>query len=82
MNTFYIKTLGCKLNQYDSQVLEEQLCNQHLTRVEDYLSAQYVIINTCTVTSRGDYEARRLIRKIKRENPNCIIVVTGCLSLK
>jgi threonylcarbamoyladenosine tRNA methylthiotransferase MtaB len=78
MNTFYIKTLGCKLNQYDSQVLEEQLCKQHFTRVEDYLSAQYAIINTCTVTSRSDYEARRLIRKIKRENPNCFIVVTGC----
>jgi threonylcarbamoyladenosine tRNA methylthiotransferase MtaB len=78
MNTFYIKTLGCKLNQYDSQVLDEQLCSQNFTRVEEHHSAQYVIINTCTVTSRSDYEARRLIRKIKRENPNCLIVVTGC----
>ena len=78
MQTFYIKTLGCKLNQYDSQVIEEVLCNQSFKRVDDYLSAQLVILNTCTVTSRSDYQARRLIRKVKRENPNCRLVVTGC----
>lgn len=78
MQTFYIKTLGCKLNQYDSQVIEELLCGQDLARKNEYKSADLVIINTCTVTSRGDYEARRLMRKIKRENPNCLLVVTGC----
>jgi len=59
-------------------VIEELLCGKDFARENEYKSADLVIINTCTVTSRGDYEARRLIRKIKRENPNCLLVVTGC----
>ena len=78
MKKFYIITFGCKLNQYDSAVMEEQLLASSLVKGGSYRDADVVFINTCTVTARADSEARRWIRRVKRDNPGCRLLVTGC----
>jgi threonylcarbamoyladenosine tRNA methylthiotransferase MtaB len=72
-----ITTLGCKINQYDSAVIQERLAGRHsFVRFED--AADCYIINTCTVTDRADWEARQWVRRAKRVNPEAKIIVTGC----
>ncbi|TKJ33278.1 tRNA (N(6)-L-threonylcarbamoyladenosine(37)-C(2))-methylthiotransferase MtaB [bacterium (candidate division B38) B3_B38] len=78
MKKFYIITFGCKLNQYDSAAMEEQLLASSLVKGNDYRDADIVVINTCTVTAKADSEARRWIRRVKRDNPGCRLLVTGC----
>ena len=72
-----ITTLGCKINQYDSAVIQNRLENQH-SFVNFGDEADCYIINTCTVTDRADWEARQLIRRAKRLNPAAKVLVTGC----
>jgi threonylcarbamoyladenosine tRNA methylthiotransferase MtaB len=78
--TFAIKTLGCKVNQYEEQVLRESLIKQGLQE-SSHLSADIGIINSCTVTQKADAKTRQLIRKIKKDNPAIRVVVTGCLAV-
>lgn len=78
MQTFKIYTLGCKVNQYDSQALRERLKQAGLKELNNGRVADYCIINTCTVTTTADSESRYLIRKTKRDNPLAKIIVTGC----
>lgn len=79
MSRVSISTLGCKINQYDSAVLEDLLRrNGHDVTPFDG-PADIYIINTCTVTQRTDYKARQMIRKARRRSPpGAIVVVTGC----
>jgi len=72
------KTLGCKVNQYETQLIKEQFSNSGFEEVSFDVPADIYVINTCTVTARSDAESRRLIRKAARENPKAKIVVTGC----
>jgi len=78
MPTAAIKTLGCKLNQYESEQMREQL--QHLGYdIVDFDSpADLYVINSCTVTHQADRDTRRLARRVKRTNPSAFVVVTGC----
>lgn len=78
MKTFKIYTLGCKVNQYDSQVIREQLQRRGLSELSNNKPADCYIINTCTVTNSADSQSRNLIRVSIRENPFAKIVVTGC----
>ena len=72
-----ITTLGCKINQYDSAVIQSRLGEKHLfVPFED--QADCYVINTCTVTDRADWEARQLVRRAKRVNPAARVLVTGC----
>ena len=72
-----ITTLGCKINQYDSAVIQSRLENAHsFVRFDE--EADCYIINTCTVTDRADWEARQLVRRAKRLSPSAKILVTGC----
>ena len=72
-----ITTLGCKINQYDSAVIQSRLKNTHLfVRFDE--NADCYIINTCTVTDRADGEARQLVRRAKRLSPSAKVLVTGC----
>ena len=72
-----ITTLGCKINQYDSAVIQSRLENQHsFVRFDE--EADCYIINTCTVTDRADWEARQLVRRAKRLSPSAKVLVTGC----
>jgi len=72
-----ITTLGCKINQYDSAVIQNRLENHHSFVPFDDAADCYVI-NTCTVTDRADGEARQLVRRAKRRNPSAKVLVTGC----
>ena len=77
--TFKIITLGCKVNTYESEVMQEKLIKagyQNLS--EEDKASDIVIINTCSVTNMADSKSRKLIRHAKRENPECILVVCGC----
>jgi threonylcarbamoyladenosine tRNA methylthiotransferase MtaB len=72
-----ITTLGCKINQYDSAVIQSRLAEKHsFVPFED--QADCYVINTCTVTDRADWEARQLVRRAKRLNPGAKVLVTGC----
>jgi len=73
-----ITTLGCKINQYDSAVIRSRLVNQQNCFVPFGEHADFYIINTCTVTDRADWEARQLVRRVKRLSPASRVLITGC----
>jgi threonylcarbamoyladenosine tRNA methylthiotransferase MtaB len=75
---FAIATLGCKTNQFESAAMEETLTAAGYCPVPFTEGADLVIINTCTVTSATDSQSRNLIRRARRHNAACRIVVTGC----
>ena len=72
-----IRTLGCKINQYDSAVIQSRLEEKHSFVPFDEAADCY-IINTCTVTDRADWEARQLVRRARRLIPDAKVLVTGC----
>ncbi len=72
-----ITTLGCKINQYDSAVIQARLENEHSFVPFDE-QADFYIINSCTVTDRADWEARRLVRRARRRSPDSKVLITGC----
>ncbi len=78
MKTFKIYTLGCKVNQYDTQVIREEYQRKGYLEITDNGPADLYIVNTCTVTSSADKKSRYFIHHAHRENPNAEIVVTGC----
>ena len=73
-------TLGCKVNQYETNVMIEKFVKQNNIIVNFNDIADVYIINTCTVTNMSDRKSRQIIQRAKRLNPNCIIAVVGCLS--
>ncbi|MFA6078338.1 MAG: tRNA (N(6)-L-threonylcarbamoyladenosine(37)-C(2))-methylthiotransferase MtaB [Candidatus Omnitrophota bacterium] len=75
---FYIKTLGCKVNQYETQAMREILLKAGFRECLSPDIADIFIINTCTVTGEADKESRRLISFFHKVNPKAKIVVTGC----
>ncbi len=78
MATFYIEQFGCRATQADGAAIERQLGEQGCVRAADRLSADFVVLNTCTVTAAADAEARDAIRKIHAARPAARIIVTGC----
>jgi len=80
MKTVKFYTLGCKVNQYETQSIREQFIKAGFKELEDSQPADFYIINTCSVTLRADSESLSLIRRASRENPQAKIVVTGCLT--
>lgn len=76
---FNIITLGCKVNQYESQAMKETLLSSGFSMSDDTAKADIIIINTCTVTSVSDAKNRKVIHKARRNNPDGIIVLTGCM---
>ena len=79
--TFSITTLGCKVNQYESEAMSELFEEKGYMKVDQETEvADIYIINTCTVTNLSDRKSRQVIRKAKRENPEAIVAVVGCYS--
>ncbi len=78
MITFKIKTLGCKVNQYETQLIREKLISAGCKEVADQESASLCVVNTCTVTAKADKESREALRRFIRENPNADIAAVGC----
>jgi len=76
--SFYVENFGCRATQADGAAIERQFRERGLERAEAPARAQIVVLNTCTVTAAADQDARAAIRRIRRENPGCEIVVTGC----
>jgi threonylcarbamoyladenosine tRNA methylthiotransferase MtaB len=75
---FYIETLGCKVNQYESDGIASSLEEKGYIRGKKSQPADLCIINTCAVTSKAGMQSRQAIRKIIRNNPLAKIIVTGC----
>lgn len=73
-------TLGCKVNQYETQIMEQQFSAEGIDIIEasENSGADIYVINSCTVTATGDKKTRHLLRRIKRQNPESIVVLTGC----
>lgn len=77
-NTFNIQTLGCKVNQYESEAIEEIFEARGFERKEK--DADIYVINTCTVTNMSDRKSRQMISRARKDNPDAIIAVMGCYS--
>jgi len=74
------RTFGCKANQYDTERMRQELEALGAHRAVDSQAADLCVVNTCTVTSQADADARRYIRRVRRENPGLKVVVAGCSS--
>ncbi len=75
---FHVQNFGCRATQADGSAIERQLLQKGFTVAEVGSHADFVVLNTCTVTASADQDARAAIRRIHRESPNCRILVTGC----
>lgn len=71
-------TLGCKVNQYESQAISESLSKRgfEVTRAKN---ADVIVVNSCTVTASADQKTRQAVRRFKRNNPDSVVVLTGCM---
>ena len=75
-----IYTLGCKVNQYDTQAMLELFRAAGYEVVPFHGEADVYVVNTCTVTAESDRKARQFIRRAIAKNPEAVVVVTGCLA--
>ncbi len=73
-------TLGCKVNQYESQSMREEFIKRGHTAVSHHDDFDCIIINSCTVTAESDRKTRQLLNRFKRENPKALTVLTGCMA--
>lgn len=80
MNTVAFHTLGCKVNQYDTQAMLEAFQRAGYQSVPFEAEADVYVINTCTVTGTGDQKSMKLIRRVTRSHPQAAVVVAGCLA--
>ena len=78
--TVAFHTLGCKVNQYDTQAMRERFEEAGFRTVDFEDRADVYVVNTCTVTGTGDKKSMQTIRRCHRNNPDAAIVVTGCLA--
>jgi tRNA A37 methylthiotransferase MiaB len=78
MTRFHLATLGCKVNQYESQSLREAWTGQGCVEAADAAGAEVVVINSCAVTAGALADLRQLVARVRRANPAARIVVTGC----
>ncbi|MBN2382948.1 tRNA (N(6)-L-threonylcarbamoyladenosine(37)-C(2))-methylthiotransferase MtaB [bacterium] len=80
LQAYRIVTLGCKLNQFESTMMGELLdqAGLHACRADE--KADLVVVNSCTVTLKTDRESKQAVRRAKRDSPDSVIVVTGCLA--
>src|SRR5438105_6303803 len=76
--TFAVATLGCKVNQADSEAIGEQMSAAGFAQRDFNEIADIYIVNTCTVTHLGDRSSRQLISQARRRHPSALLVVTGC----
>ena len=80
--TCRLVTLGCKVNQYETQLVKETLLKNGFREAGDDERADLCVVNTCTVTETGDAKSRQLIRKLARRNPGTRTLVMGCYATR
>ena len=78
MKKFVFKTLGCKVNQCESELIADNLKEAGMLQVGAGSQADFCIINTCTVTGKASMQSRQAIRKMIRACPDAHIIITGC----
>ncbi len=78
MQKFHVSTLGCKINQYESEAVAEAWRARGLAEAETPEQAQVLLVNSCAVTSRAVSDLRATVRRLRKLNPSARIVVTGC----
>ena len=74
----FFATLGCKVNQYETEAMRQMLAQDGYSSTSEEVEADLFIVNTCTVTARSDQQARQMIRRFKRINPKAKLVAVGC----
>jgi threonylcarbamoyladenosine tRNA methylthiotransferase MtaB len=82
MRTYRLATLGCKVNQYETQYAGELLEANGYREAQPGERADLCLVNTCTVTHEADAQGRQLVRRLARENPGSALVVTGCYATR
>jgi threonylcarbamoyladenosine tRNA methylthiotransferase MtaB len=82
MATLRTLTLGCKVNQYETELVREGLLGIGYRDADEGEHADLCVVNTCTVTHEGDAKSRQLIRRLSRNNPSARIVVMGCYATR
>lgn len=75
---FNILTFGCKVNSYESEYMKEQLVKHGYIYEDDYKVSDIVIVNTCSVTNTADNKCKRMIRNVRRDNKEALLMVCGC----
>lgn len=75
---FNILTFGCKVNSYESEYMKEQLINHGYIYEDDYKVSDIVIVNTCSVTNTADNKCKKMIRNVRRDNNDALLMVCGC----
>src|SRR5689334_16776799 len=78
MPSFFVQNFGCRATQADGAALESQLAACGLACAPDVSAADFVVLNTCTVTASADSDVRQAVRRAHRLNPRGRILVTGC----
>ena len=78
MSSFYVENFGCRATQADGAAIEQQFRHRGLVRAAHPAAAKIVVLNTCAVTASAEQDARAALRRIRRENPGCEVIVTGC----
>lgn len=71
-------TLGCKVNQYETNAMKQKFIEKDYEIVDFEEAADIYVVNTCTVTNMSDRKSRQIIRRAKESNKNSLLVVTGC----
>lgn len=80
MKTIAFKTLGCRLNQYETDALASTFQNNDYKLVDFETKADIYVINSCTITHQSDHKSRNFINQAHRRNKNSVLVVTGCMA--
>jgi threonylcarbamoyladenosine tRNA methylthiotransferase MtaB len=78
VSSFYVENFGCRATQADGAAIEQQFRDRGLDRATHPAAAKIVVLNTCAVTASAEQDARSALRRIRRENPVCEVIVTGC----
>ena len=74
-----LHTLGCKVNQYETEVITEDLIKNGFTITQSDDDADIFIVNSCTVTSESDRKTRQTVRRLKHKKENSVVILTGCM---
>ena len=82
LRTCRLVTLGCKVNQYETQLVREALLQSGYREARGEESADLCVVNTCTVTNNGDSKSRQVIRQLSRQNPGTKTIVMGCYATR
>ena len=75
-----LKTLGCKTNAIEGQIIASSLKSSGYVQCEDFCEADFFILNSCSVTSHSDSQSAYLLNRAKRENPDIVNILTGCVA--